>query len=125
MALVYECFLLFAVLFISSLLFSGATNAPLAGWYRHAFQLYLFLTAGAYFLYCWQRGGQTLAMKTWRLRLVSSDGSSVTARQALLRYILSWISLLLAGTGFLWAIFDREGLFLHDRLSGTRIVNST
>lgn len=122
MALVYESFLLFAVLFISSLLFSGATSAPLTGWNRNAFQLYLFLTAGTYFLYCWLRGGQTLAMKTWKLRLVSSNGSSVTAQQALLRYMLSWLSLLIAGTGFMWALVDRDGLFLHDRLSGTRIV---
>jgi uncharacterized RDD family membrane protein YckC len=122
MALVYESFLVFAVLFISSLLFSGAPSAPLTGWSRHAFQLYLFLTTGFYFLFCWLRGGQTLAMKTWKLRLISSTGATVTAQQALLRYLLSWISLLAAGAGFLWALVDKEGLFLHDRLSGTRIV---
>ena len=94
----------------------------LGGWMRHVFQLYLFLVVGVYFIACWTRGGQTLPMKTWRLKLVSAHGSPVSVRRALARYLIAWVSVLAAGGGFVWAAFDREHQFLHYRLAGTRIV---
>ncbi|MDP1897905.1 MAG: RDD family protein, partial [Sulfurimicrobium sp.] len=66
-------------------------------------------------------GGQTLAMKTWHLRLVSADGAPLTRRRAILRFALALPSTLL-GIGILWALFDRERLFLHDRLAKTKII---
>jgi uncharacterized RDD family membrane protein YckC len=61
-------------------------------------------------------------MKTWRLRLVAADGSALSVRQAALRYVVALAGMLLAGVGFLWALFDRDHQFLHDRLARTRIV---
>jgi uncharacterized RDD family membrane protein YckC len=61
-------------------------------------------------------------MKTWRLTLVSRDGGPITWRQAGLRYVIALAGATAVGSGFLWAVFDREGLFLHDRIAGTRIV---
>ena len=85
--------------------------------------LHLVLVLGIYFVWLWRRDGQTLAMKTWRLKLESAiTGDRLSLTQALLRYALSWFSLLFFGAGILWAIFDRDRQFLHDRLSGTRIV---
>jgi len=86
--------------------------------------LHLVLVLGIYFVWLWRRGGQTLAMKTWRLKLVSATtgGGAPSLPQALLRYALSWFSLLFFGAGLIWAIFDRDSQFLHDRLAGTRIV---
>ena len=121
-AMLYEAFLLFAVMFFAGLAFRGAASAALSGQTLHLFQLYLFLAVGLYFMWCWLRGGQTLAMKAWKLRLESAAGGPMTAAQALARYLLAWISLAAAGTGFLWALFDRDRQFLHDRIAGTRIV---
>jgi len=124
-AMLYEAMLLFAVVFFAGLAFSGAAGTahlPLSGWPRHLFQAYLFFGIGLYFIWCWLRGGQTLAMRTWKLRLEDADGGKPSPRQALIRYVLAWISLGLAGGGILWAIFDRDRQFLHDRLAGTRIV---
>ncbi len=85
--------------------------------------LHIVLVLGLYFVWLWRRDGQTLAMKTWRLKLESAiTGGRLSLPQALLRYALSWFSLLFFGAGILWAFFDRERQFLHDRLSGTRIV---
>lgn len=81
-----------------------------------------FIVLLIYFLWFWSHGGQTLAMKTWRIRLVSGDGLPVRPAQALLRYLLCWPSLLLGGVGIAWALLDREHLFLHDRMAGTRLV---
>lgn len=75
-----------------------------------------------YFVGFWRAGGQTLAMKTWRVRLVSARGGPPTAAQAILRFCWAWPSILLLGAGIAWALFDRDGQFLHDRLAETRLV---
>ncbi len=78
---------------------------------------------GAYFVWYWRRGGQTLAMQTWRLCIVDAgSGKLPDLRQCVLRYLLAWPSLGLCGVGLLWALIDRDRQFLHDRLTGTCIV---
>ncbi len=84
--------------------------------------VHLFLVLLAYFLWFWCHGGQTLAMKTWRIRLLTRTGLPIRPAQALLRYLLCWLSLGLGGIGVFWALLDRDGQFLHDRLAGTRLV---
>jgi uncharacterized RDD family membrane protein YckC len=121
-SLLYESLLVFAIAFIAGLLFYGAASGGLSGLRRHLFQVYIFTVLGVYFVYCWHCGGQTLPMKTWKLRLIGSNGGAVSMRRAAMRYLLACASVGLAGAGFLWALFDREGQFLHDRIAGTRIV---
>jgi uncharacterized RDD family membrane protein YckC len=122
LAMLYESLVVFAVAFFAGLVFYGATQGRFSGNTRLAFQLYLFLVLGAYFIACWSRGGRTLPMQTWKLRLVRDDGVSVGIGRAALRYALAWPSLLFFGVGVFWAFFDRDRQFLHDRLAGTRIV---
>jgi uncharacterized RDD family membrane protein YckC len=88
-------------------------------------QLHLFLLLLAYFGWCWVKGGQTLAMKTWKIRLISAAGGRVRPGQATVRYMAAWFSLGLSGAGLLWALVDRDGQFLHDRIAGTRLVRDT
>jgi uncharacterized RDD family membrane protein YckC len=114
--MLYEALLLLAVAFFAAWLFffaSGGRDAT-AGTTRHLLQLFILAVFAAYFLWCWLRGGQTLAMKAWRIRLVG-----VTPRKALLRFVLA---LLLFPVSIAWALVDRERQFLHDRLAGTRLV---
>jgi uncharacterized RDD family membrane protein YckC len=92
------------------------------GWRRHLLQLWLVAVAGAYYVWFWTRGGQTLPMKTWRLKLVRDDGGPVGPGRAVHRYAIAVLGLLALGSGFLWAFYDRDGQFLHDRLSGTALV---
>lgn len=84
--------------------------------------IHVFVVFGIYFVWYWRHGGQTLAMQTWKLRIVSAAGAPPALKQLLLRYFLTWPSLLFYGAGLLWAFFDRDRQFLHDRLAGTRIV---
>jgi uncharacterized RDD family membrane protein YckC len=124
MSMLYEALLAFPIVFFSSLAFSGATEGPLSGGTRLLFQAYLFLVLGIYFIACWSRGGRTLAMQTWKIRLVGREGAPIGVGRAALRYALAWISLLPLGAGFLWAFVDPDRQFLHDRLAGTRMVTS-
>ena len=87
-----------------------------------ALWIHLFLTLLAYFVWFWSHGGQTLAMKTWKIQLLTHAGHPVHPAQALWRYLLCWPSLACGGIGILWAVFDRNGQFLHDRIAGTRLV---
>jgi uncharacterized RDD family membrane protein YckC len=115
-SLVYEALTAFAVAYFAGALFLVVTQARDAtrGALRHELQLFLALALGAYYLFCWLRGGQTLAMKAWRIRLVE-----VTPRKALVRLLLATALLPIS---VLWALFDRDGQFLHDRLAGTRLI---
>jgi uncharacterized RDD family membrane protein YckC len=123
-ALLYETLLLVAVLWAAGFLYTAIVQHLGLAPARICFQGYLVAVAGAYFAIQWTRGGQTLAMKTWRLRLVRSDGGAVGPARALGRYGLALAGLALFGTGFLWALVDRERQFLHDRLADTRIVRT-
>ena len=80
-----------------------------------------WLLAGAYAVISWRRGGQTLGMRPWRLRVVDLDGKPASYRALGLRYAVGTVSLLLAGVGFWWAWLDRDRLAWHDRASATRI----
>ena len=78
--------------------------------------------AGLYAVASWRRGGQTLGMRPWRLRLVTLEGGPAQAPALWRRYVVGTLSLLAGGLGFWWAWFDRDGLTWHDRASGTRLL---
>lgn len=119
--MLYESLLLVAVVFIAGFLFAGQSLSSAGPLGKVAYQLYLLGVIAIYFIWFWLHGGQTLAMKTWHLRLVSVEGPSITLRQAVLRFIVALPGTLL-GFGILWALFDPERLFLHDRLAKTKIL---
>jgi len=150
-AFVHELLFLVAYLFIVGLVFASLSGESMSAGRPQVLtgpvavlqQAYLFLSIGAYFIYFWIDGRRTLAFKTWSLRLLAADGSAVTRRQAVIRYLATWIGpalglgmFMLIGTkgsawwilglfaNFLWAFADRERQFLHDRLAGTRVVLS-
>ena len=120
-SLCYEAILLVPLLFVAGWIFTIATRSISAPWTRPALQLWLLSILGAYFVYCWRTAGQTLAMKTWQIRVGRADGSPPSMLLATARYVLALWGLLLFGAGFLWAFVDREHQFLHDRLVGTRL----
>ena len=121
-AMIYESLLVTAVVFVASFVIIPLVGEMHAPWQRHLFQVYILGVLFAYFSAFWLRSGQTLAMKTWRIRLVQKSGERLTFRQAMLRFSLALFGLLLAGAGFWWALFDRDRQFLHDRIVGTRLV---
>lgn len=74
-----------------------------------------------YFIWCWTHGGQTLAMKTWRIQVVDKHGGPLSWQVALVRYCVAVAGCLMAGAGLWWALLDKDRLFLHDRLAHTRL----
>jgi uncharacterized RDD family membrane protein YckC len=141
----YEGMLLFGVVFIAGYLFSALTQTRHALDNRHAQQAFLFVVLGIYFTWFWHKG-QTLAMKTWHIRVVDRWGRPLTQARALWRYVLSWswflpplalreglqlpaleVLVLLGGWIAVWALLARfhpERQFWHDAWAGTRLVDS-
>ncbi|HET7060590.1 MAG TPA: RDD family protein [Nitrosospira sp.] len=125
LSMLYESLMLVAVLFIASFIFHLLFQDTSSVLFRPAFQLYLLLIAGIYFIWFWTHGGQTLPMQTWKLRVVTADGHQLHFKQALARYLFAVIGIFLLGCGIIWALFDRDHQFLHDRLAGTRIEGAS
>jgi uncharacterized RDD family membrane protein YckC len=143
-ALVYEAVILFGIVFFAGYLFGTLTQQRNGLVHRDLLAAWIALVVGAYFVWCWTHGGQTLPMKTWRLRLVGRHGSPVRPARAVLRYLLAWLWFLpplalhpllnlslpyTLGAAAVWFVLwaacarlDGARQFPHDRLAGTRIV---
>ncbi|MGZ5032168.1 MAG: RDD family protein [Usitatibacter sp.] len=121
----YDLLLLAALVMVATFPFLAVFGLDSShGWRRNLLQLWVLTVAGAYFVGFWTHGGQTLAMKTWNLRVVRFDGAPLGVGRALHRYLLATLGLLALGLGFIWALFDRDRQFLHDRMAGTAIVDA-
>ena len=122
-SLLYEALVILALTLFLFLLplavFSGVSHlmlGPALLW------LYLFMLLGVYFVWCWVKAGQTLAMKTWRLWVVDARTSRpLRPLQAVVRYGMGWLCWP-TGLALLWSFLDPDGQFLHDRIAGTRII---
>ena len=123
LSMIYESLLLLAVLFVASFIFHLIFRDTTSPFFKPAYQFYLLLVMGTYFIWFWTHGGQTLAMQTWKLRVTTAAGEGINLQQAIRRYLFAVVGISLFGSGILWALFDRDHQFLHDRLAGTRIVN--
>ena len=139
----YEGLLMFGVVFLSAYLFSSLSQTRNAMDNRNALQAFLFVIFGIYFVWFWSKG-QSLAMKTWDIRVVDKHGQRLTQKRALLRYVFSWLWFLppllvswlfklpaseggvftLGWIAFyaILARFHPEKQFWHDAFSGTRLI---
>jgi uncharacterized RDD family membrane protein YckC len=142
--MLYESVILFGVVFFAGYLFSTLTQQRSGLAHRDLLAAWIGLVVGVYFVWFWTHGGQTLPMKTWRLRVVSAAGTPVSVGRAVVRYLLAWLWFLpplalhpllglsvpatLGATAIWFALWtaaarlDGERQFPHDRLAGTRIV---
>ena len=90
---------------------------------RPAVQSLVFVETFAFFAFFWTRRGQTAGMLAWRLRVQSLDGSGLTLRQALLRFIGATLSFATLGIGYLWMLIDPGRRTWPDMLSGTEVFH--
>jgi len=122
-SMTYESILLLGVLSVTFMLphlaLGMGWGITLPAW---ALIGHVFLVLGIYFVGYWHSSGQTLAMQTWKLRLSSPHGHAPSLARLIIRYVLAWPSVGYFFAGLIWALFDRDRQFLHDRLAGTQII---
>lgn len=81
----------------------------------------MWVVCSAYFAWCWHKGGQTLAMKSWRMRLESISGETLSWKQCWLRCVVAPLCIAAGGIGLLWVLFHPRNMALQDILTGTRV----
>ena len=145
LAMLYEVFLLTAVEALAVLLYLLATRGMHGDAVDHGRNAVFFLTAALYFIHAWSGSGHTLAMKTWRIKLIMPGHARVPLKRAAVRYLLAWgwflpallacyflhlrsptqISVALAVGIAAWSLtawFNKDRQFLHDKIAGTRLI---
>ena len=157
----YDLLIVLAICILATFLVMPFTHSRgLESFYAHRdglkalYQLGLLALGYLFFGGFWTHGGQTIGMRTWKLRVMRSDGARLDWYRALLRYLamlIPWLLLLLGSewlmaaahsvdalvwrvTGvlamlvalaaFVWPAFDRRHFAWHDHLSGTRLVSA-
>ena len=143
--LVYDMFLLAAVVMLGFFIFLFATQKLGGAVVEYGRQVVLVAVTAWYFIHSWTGSGHTLAMKTWRIKLVKVGHARVPFKAALLRYLFAWgwvlpalivcwrfhltgkaeVASALAIGIIAWgmtAFLDKDRQFLHDRLAGTRLI---
>jgi len=132
--IIYDLLLLTALLFTVGVMVAGimtfALNDGNAITEDHNFYfasqliilIILLCTSFLFFSWFWMHGGQTLGMKTWRVQLISMDGTQIDWRKSAIRFIGAIISWLVFGLGFFWSLFDKDKRTWHDMLSATKLI---
>lgn len=121
-AILYDFFLLITVLFIASFLVVIPFNIKPENPFFFLYQVYIFIVAFIFFAWFWTHNGQTLGMRTWKIKVVTKDGDSVTWGMCLIRYAVSIISWSIFGLGFLWSLWDKQNRTWHDIVSETKLI---
>ena len=88
------------------------------------YTVYLFSIWFFYLTWCWHKGGMTVGMRAWRVRIEDENGNQPGWRKSTIRFLASLLSAAAMGIGFLWALVDAQDRTWHDILSGTRLVRT-
>ena len=125
-ALFYDLLVLVAIwMFAAALIllaFHGEVDvARQPALYHFVLQATLLILSALYFVVSWSKGGQTIGMRAWKVRILDNNGQPPGERQSLLRFVLALISLI-GAFGFIWCLFDADRRAWHDVMAKTRMV---
>lgn len=120
-AIAYDYVILIAVLLVATAFWTAAGVTERHAYYP-AYVAFCYLTVFLYFGWCWTHGGQTVGMKVWKIQLASTRPAEFSWIRAAARIGIAALSFALLGAGFLWALWDKDKMTWHDRLSDARLV---
>lgn len=126
-AIIYDAFLLLALLFIATGIATALNKGNAIEPWHPFYLMYVFCLLTICFLYFggfWTHGGQTLGMRTWKVRLVGTVNPAISWRQAVLRFIVAIASWLAFGLGFIWSLFDKQRRTWHDIASQSILIDA-
>ena len=113
-AIFYDLILLVAVLFLATFLALPFNSGEAFGKQQIIYPLYLLAVTVLFYGWSWTHGGQTLGLKTWKIRLRSDNRQPISWQQALIRLVIAFFSWLCFGLGFIWILFDKNHRSWHD-----------
>lgn len=120
--IIYDGVIIISLLMLAALLaifvgFGGQTALK-----DPVYTLYLLSVWFFYLTWCWHKGGMTVGMRAWRVRIEDGNGNRPGWGRSSTRFLASLLSAATAGAGFLWLLADSGKRTWHDMLSGTRLV---
>lgn len=131
-ALLYDMFLVVSLWIILAFplqfLFGSETSQvvdgrvetdPVLSWLLFAMMI---ASAATFYVWFWQRTGQTLGMIAWRIKVVALDNSNLNIKSGLIRFFTAWPAFWLLGLGYLYLYLDSNGDALHEKISGSKTV---
>ena len=121
-SLIYELFALAPLWMVAGFFFIFFFDGFFGKYQRLIFQIYLWIISGVYLTYCWTTSGQTLAMRAWKLKIISSRGH-LTNKLAWIRYVFATFSALIGAMGFIWALANKKHLYLHDQILNNYFID--
>ena len=121
-AFIYDGLLVLGLWFVMGIIFVAANGGEHVAQHNPFLPSAMFIVLFWFNLHFWRRGGQTLGMRAWRLRLINDNKGPLTLMQCLVRFLVAIGSTLVFFLGYFWVWFDKEGLTWHDRYSNTRII---
>lgn len=124
LAMCYDAVAVVALLMFATALAMLAGFREMTALRDPGYTLYLLLVCLLYFSLSWNRGGMTLGMRAWRVRIAAADGRLPGLGRCVVRFLAALLSAAPAGMGFLWSLFDARRRTWHDRLSGTRLYRT-
>jgi uncharacterized RDD family membrane protein YckC len=126
--MIYDLFLLTAILFLTIAVINALNHGEAIDssnpYYIFLVRLLLLAISFFYYGWFWTHGGQTLGMKTWKMKLQNCNNhQNVTWKQALIRASTALVSAGLFGLGFAWSLFDKKNRAWHDIISKTELID--
>lgn len=121
-AAAYDALVVTGLVMLTSLVVIAARNGAAVPAGSVPYQAFIAVQVALYFVVSWVRGGQTVGMRAWRIRVEPAAGGRLTTAAAAGRFLAGLLSLAPLGAGFLWILVDGERRAWHDRLSRTRVT---
>jgi uncharacterized RDD family membrane protein YckC len=120
-AIIYDLFLLLALLFFATALLLPLNAGEAFTSHQFFYPVYLLVICFFFYAWFWTHGGQTLGLRTWKLKVLTFNGEPISWKQAFLRFLGAIISWSFFGLGFFWILIDKNRRGWHDHLSKTAL----
>jgi uncharacterized RDD family membrane protein YckC len=118
-AMIYDSILLVAILFLATAILLPLNGGKAFSQQQILYPCYLLSVSFYFFGWFWTHGGQTLGLKTWKMKVLTENFETISWSQAFVRFLIALISLSLLGLGFLWILVDKHQRSWHDIASRT------
>lgn len=124
MIIVYDLVIVMALLMLAAAMALLAQVGDKIAFRDLGYTAYLLAVWYAYLAWCWHKGGLTLGMRAWSVRIIDDSGNPPGWAHCTVRFLCSILSAAALGAGFLWSLFEKDKRCWHDIVSGTRLVKS-
>ena len=121
-AVLYDAVIVLALLMLAAWLAMLIGAGQKTAFRNTGYTLYLLSVWYLYMAWCWHRGGMTIGMRAWKIRIEDELGERPSWGKTVIRFLASLLSAALFGAGFWWSLADSGRRTWHDILSGTRLV---